>query len=103
MNLRNKKQSFDEAIWPKGGRKKKPSTPKNTDDDDSQTVSEADKQEERRQQCLAKQESIHQAWAKRKNIIFKGLGKMTHLAYEVALKDINFESKFQKKGKQTEV
>ena len=52
---------------------------------------------------LAKQNLIKEAWSKRNNVIYGGLGKMMAQAYEAALKNIKWEDKFKKCGKKTEV
>ena len=110
MMLRNRKQQeqFSAAIGGtsgtkgnKGGKLKQSKKPEK--EDETSQSSTAPTPDEEQAACLAKQNLIKQAWPKCNNIIYHGLGKMTTGAYEAALKDISWESKFLNAGKKMEV
>ena len=118
MTLRNKKpkETFSAALasCDTGGKKGKGATSKTVDEDDSLQASQAstsamdvDKSshvlEKQCQERLNKQQLIKNAWEKQNKLIFCGLGKMTHAAYEAALKNIQWDAKYQRTGKSTEV
>ena len=52
---------------------------------------------------LKKQKDIQEVWAKRNKAVFKVLGKMTAGAYQAALKNVKWEKRFKKKGKNMQV
>ena len=52
---------------------------------------------------LKKQKDIQEAWAKCNKAVFKVLGKMTTGAYQAALKNVKWEKRFKKKGKNMQV
>ena len=54
-------------------------------------------------QWLEKKQSIQQAWAKRNQVVFKVLGKMTVNAHQAALKNVKWEKRFKCKGKNMQV
>ena len=101
-------ETFSVAISGSGGHGNKGSKPKSSkkleeEDDTSQastsTADQGQKAEEAWTALLTKQNIIKDAWAKRNNVIYQGLGKMTGGAYEAALKNIQWDPKYLKPGK----
>ena len=109
MTLRNEKQEqFSAAIGgtsgTKGNKGNKSKKSKNlVQEDETSQSSTAPTPDEEWGACLTKQNLIKEAWAKCNNVIFRGLGKMTAQAYEAVLKNIQWEDKFKKCCKKTEV
>ena len=109
MNSSAKKQEqFSAAIGGTSGTKgnkggKSRQSKKLVQEDETSQSSTAPTPDEEWGACLTKQNLIKEAWAKRNNVIFRGLGKMMAQAYEAALKNFQWEDKFKKCGKKTEV